>query len=110
VLLFTALVIPAVAELVLELITAASDVDAVKTVELVFALTALVIPAVAEFVFALITAASDVDAVETVVPTVVTSDCVASEPASSPAPVSVLVALLQTSVASVPNELSVRDV
>jgi hypothetical protein len=51
-----------------------SDVDAVKTVELVLLLTALVIPAVAEFVFALITAASDVDAVVTVVPTVVTSD------------------------------------
>jgi hypothetical protein len=95
---------------VFALIIVASDVEAVKIVEFVFEFTADVIPAVAEFVFALITAASDVDAVETVVPTVVTSDCVASEPASSPAPVSVLVALLQTSVASVPNELSVRDV
>jgi hypothetical protein len=61
-------------------------------------------------VFALITEASELEAVETVVPTVVTSDCVASEPASSVAPVSVLVALLHTSVAIVPNELSVLEV
>jgi hypothetical protein len=100
VLLFTADVIPAVAEFVFALITAASDavaiptrvsvllltdavpaviampseVEAVKTVELVLLFTALAIPAVALLVFALITAASDVDAVETVVPTVVTSD------------------------------------
>jgi hypothetical protein len=87
-----------------------SDVDAVKTVELVLLLTALVIPAVAEFVFALITAASDVDAVETVVPTVVTSDCVASDPLVSVASVSVRVALDHTSDANVPKVLKVREV
>jgi hypothetical protein len=107
---FTALVIPAVALLVFALITAANEVDAVKTVASVLLLTALVIPAVAEFVFALITAARDVDAVVTVVPTVVTSDCVASEPESRPAPVKVRVALDHTSAAKVPKVLKVREV
>jgi hypothetical protein len=53
-------------------------------------------------VFAFTTAASDVDAV-------VTSDCVASEPEESPAPVRVRVAELHTSTASVPNVVSERD-
>jgi hypothetical protein len=95
---------------VFALITVASEVEAVKIVEFVFEFTADVIPAVAELVFALITAASDVLAVETVVPTVVTSDCVASEPVSRPAPVKVRVALDHTSVANVPNVVKLRDV
>jgi hypothetical protein len=95
---------------VLALITAASEAVATPTLVSVFEFTALVIPAVALLVFALITAAKEVEAVETVVPTVVTSDCVASEPESRPAPVKVRVALDQTSVASVPKLLSVLEV
>jgi hypothetical protein len=83
----------------------------------VFALTAVVIPAVAEFVFALITAASDVDAVPTLVSvfeftavvTPETSDCVASEPESRPAPVSVRDAYVHTSAATEPIAVKVRD-
>jgi hypothetical protein len=56
-----------------------------------------------ESVFALITAAKDVVAV-------VTSDCVASEPVSSVAAVSVRTAFDQTSETSVPNVLKERVV
>jgi len=87
-------------ELVLALTTAAIDEEAVRIAASVFALTSEVMPAVAEFVLALTTAATDDEALSI-------SDSVASEPVSSPAPVRVRVALLHTSTASVPNEVSV---
>ena len=75
-----------------------SDVEAVRTALLVFALT---------------TAASDVEAVVTVAFTLdvalLISLLVASEPVVRPAPVRVRVVADQTSVASVPNDESVRE-
>jgi len=87
-------------ELVFELTVAATDEDAVATTASVLALTAEVMPAVAELVLALTTAARELDAVSI-------SDCVASEPELSEAPVSVRVPALHTSAASEPNEESV---
>jgi hypothetical protein len=78
---------------VLLVILAASEVEAFKTVKLVFAFTSAV-PA-------MILAASEVEAL-------VTSDCTARDPDVSPAPVSVLVPLVQTSAASVPKVVRLR--
>ena len=100
---FTADVIPLVCASVFAFTTAAIDDDAVPTIESVLLFTELTIPLVAEFVFAFMTAASELEAV-------VTSLAVASDPESSPAPVSVRVAFDQTSATSVPKPESVRDV
>ncbi len=84
--------------LVFAFTTAAIEDDAMS----VCAFTPVVTPAVAELVLAFTSATTEDDAV-------CTSDCVASDPALRPAPVSVRVAEDQTSVASVPNEESVRE-
>jgi hypothetical protein len=96
----TAEVIPEVWVLVFAFITAANEVLAVSTVELVFALTAEVIPPVALFVFVFTSATTELEAF-------VTSDTVASEPESSPAPVSVRTVFVHTSATSVPKDVSV---
>ncbi len=79
------------------------EVDAVRTCALVFAFTTAAIDVEALPVVAFTSATTDDDAF-------VTSDCVASEPEVSPAPVRVRVATLHTSAASVPKDESVRDV
>ena len=108
VLVFTALVIPAVCVLVLlftfavpAAMAAAKEEEAVPTTLVVLAFTALVMPEVCALVLALMTAASEDEAV-------VTSFWSASEPDDRVAPVRVRVALVHTVSASVPNEVSVR--
>lgn len=92
-----------------------SEVEAIPTIELVFALITLASDddavAISLSVFAFTDAATEDDAVPIAVTTVdvalSTSERVASEPDVSPAPVRVRVAEPQTSDARVPNDVSV---